>query len=163
MQTEVFEVDYKENRDILGSGKDDLFFLARITYKMKPNNNQNNCWNLRSQSPYPKITVNRNRYELSHRASFSVFKSSAKGKVIRHKCDNPYCCNPDHLESGTQKDNVQDQIKRGRHKYSNYTHCIKGHEYTSENTYTTPKGARQCRICKKIAKQAWQARQNGSN
>lgn len=28
------------------------------------------------------------------------------------------------------------------------THCIKGHEYTEENTYRYPNGARQCRICK---------------
>ena len=27
------------------------------------------------------------------------------------------------------------------------THCNHGHEYTKENTYTTPAGYRQCRIC----------------
>lgn len=37
-----------------------------------------------------------------------------KGVIIRHKCDNPGCCNPEHLESGTQKDNVADMFSRGR-------------------------------------------------
>lgn len=36
------------------------------------------------------------------------------GTVVRHKCDNPRCINPDHLELGTQADNVQDMIDRGR-------------------------------------------------
>lgn len=39
-----------------------------------------------------------------------------KGKVVRHKCDNPPCCNPNHLEIGIQKDNVMDCISRGRFK-----------------------------------------------
>lgn len=37
------------------------------------------------------------------------------GQVVRHKCDNPPCCNPDHLELGTQAENVQDSLDRGRH------------------------------------------------
>ncbi len=36
------------------------------------------------------------------------------GMVVRHKCDNPACVNPEHLEIGTQADNVLDMIKRGR-------------------------------------------------
>ena len=31
-----------------------------------------------------------------------------------HACDNPSCCNPGHLRWGTQKDNVDDAINRGR-------------------------------------------------
>lgn len=36
---------------------------------------------------------------------------------IRHTCDNPKCCNPSHLEIGTQLDNVRDCIERGRRRY----------------------------------------------
>lgn len=36
------------------------------------------------------------------------------GKVVRHSCDNPACINEDHLLIGTQADNMQDKVERGR-------------------------------------------------
>ncbi|PHS59692.1 MAG: HNH endonuclease [Alteromonas sp.] len=36
------------------------------------------------------------------------------GKVVRHRCDNPPCINPDHLELGTVADNNRDMADRGR-------------------------------------------------
>lgn len=36
------------------------------------------------------------------------------GMVILHACDNPACVRPDHLSIGTQKENVQDMLRKGR-------------------------------------------------
>jgi hypothetical protein len=51
----------------------------------------------------------------AHKVAFLLSKGPVPdGYVIRHACDNPLCCNPDHLDLGLQLDNVRDQILRGR-------------------------------------------------
>lgn len=37
-----------------------------------------------------------------------------EGIKVLHRCDNPPCCNPDHLFLGTQADNVADMKAKGR-------------------------------------------------
>ncbi|HEY6021278.1 MAG TPA: HNH endonuclease [Candidatus Paceibacterota bacterium] len=53
------------------------------------------------------------KYYLVHRLAFEE-RYGYLPEVVRHKCDNPSCYNPDHLEPGTQADNVRDMIERGR-------------------------------------------------
>ena len=55
---------------------------------------------------------------LAHRFAYVQAKGlrleAIEGKVVRHKCDNPRCINPLHLELGTHKDNTNDAVVRGR-------------------------------------------------
>lgn len=37
------------------------------------------------------------------------------GQMVRHKCDNSICCNPEHLELGSHADNTDDMVSRDRH------------------------------------------------
>lgn len=52
----------------------------------------------------------------AHRSAYEAVNGdgSASGLVVRHKCDNPPCCNPAHLEIGTNLDNSMDAWARGR-------------------------------------------------
>lgn len=43
-----------------------------------------------------------------------VAPEAIEDQVIRHTCDNPRCINPAHLVAGTNTDNVQDRVLRGR-------------------------------------------------
>jgi hypothetical protein len=54
----------------------------------------------------------------AHRVSYMLYNGDfpPEGLVIRHKCDNPRCVNPFHLDTGTKKDNAQDASERGRLK-----------------------------------------------
>lgn len=45
------------------------------------------------------------------------------GLVVRHKCDNPPCIDPDHLEIGTLADNVRDMDERGRRRPNRGEDC----------------------------------------
>jgi hypothetical protein len=60
----------------------------------------------------------RSAHEYAHRVAWELEHGHAApaGKVVRHKCDNQLCCNPAHLELGTQLDNIKDRQERGRHR-----------------------------------------------
>ena len=56
-----------------------------------------------------------NRRDVSaHRMSWLLHHEDAIDMLVLHKCDVRHCVNPDHLFLGTQKDNVQDCIDKGR-------------------------------------------------
>ena len=50
----------------------------------------------------------------AHRVSLMIAGVDIDGLVVRHRCDNPPCVNPSHLETGTQVENVEDIVERGR-------------------------------------------------
>lgn len=55
------------------------------------------------------------RASKAHRVSYELYVGPIpEGKLIRHKCDNVLCVNPDHLIPGTNAENMADMVARGR-------------------------------------------------
>lgn len=55
------------------------------------------------------------RLALTHRVAWELANGPIPvGLVVRHRCDNPPCCNPEHLELGSVADNSRDAKERGQ-------------------------------------------------
>ena len=78
---------------------------------------ESGCWEWvgsRNQKGYGLITIH-NKTTKAHRLAYQTWVGPIpEGLLIRHKCDNPPCINPEHLEPGTIQDNAQDMVERGR-------------------------------------------------
>ncbi len=76
------------------------------------------CWNWRgAKKPkgYGNIRVNK-KYLTAHRVAFEVANGPIpEGLIVCHVCDNPACCNPNHLMLGTIKSNAADMVLKNRH------------------------------------------------
>ncbi len=81
---------------------------------------KNECWETKQHLTkggygrvwiYPKMVY-------AHRVAWELTNGKIPpGMVICHKCDNPPCCNPDHLFLGTHLDNMADAKNKGRNSH----------------------------------------------
>lgn len=105
---------------------------------------------------------------LQHRAAYAYhFGPIPKNVIVRHKCDNPPCVNPYHLEIGTYSDNVRDCIERGRsrNQFSDRTHCKNGHLLGGDNVYPSiaARGGRDCKTCDLERKRLYRQRKKADH
>jgi len=103
----------------------------------------------KDQKGYGALYINGTKIQ-AHRAAYRLHVGKIpRGMLICHKCDNPKCINPKHLFAGTPSDNLRDCVKKGRHPLASKINCVRGHEFSPENTIWR-RGHRYCRQCKKI-------------
>lgn len=74
------------------------------------------CWPWTGAAdPYGRFKAQGKTF-LANRVAFSIANDDRleDGEIVRHRCDNPPCCNPAHLVDGTHFDNVADMLERDR-------------------------------------------------
>lgn len=91
----------------------------KCTLKAKTIKKENDCieWQgCKDSCGYGLIRNYENRKLIrTHRLSYELFNGEIpEGILVLHKCDNPPCCNPDHLFLGNYKDNMRDATDKGR-------------------------------------------------
>ncbi len=121
---------------------------------------ESGCWRYlgcTNSRGYGQIHFLGKQYEV-HRISAVInlgLDINNKREQSNHKeiCQYHDCFNPDHLYKGNNSTNAIDTVRNKTHRESKKTHCPKGHEYNDKNTWISPNGWRQCRICWGLSKQ----------
>lgn len=93
------------------SAKDEARFWSKV--RKTPG-----CWEWaasKNNSGYGCFSFNSKRWG-AHRFSWLIHHGDSKGLFVLHSCDNRSCVNPSHLWVGTQSANLQDMIKKKRHR-----------------------------------------------
>ena len=91
--------------------------IDRFWGKVKKTNDQNQCWLWTAYRNALGYGVVRwmNKTSLAHRVAWIInFGDVPEGLLVCHTCDNPPCNNPSHLFLGTNEDNMNDMISKGR-------------------------------------------------
>jgi hypothetical protein len=80
------------------------------------------CWlwiGHRDKAGYGKIGITKRRCKLAHRVAFELYNGPIPDDMdICHHCDNPPCCNPEHLFLGNALINARDKMAKGRRRLS---------------------------------------------
>lgn len=97
---------------------------------------------------------------MAHRFAYEASGTPIPGGLqLDHICRNRGCVNPAHLEPVTIRQNV---LRGAGITATNArkTECRNGHPFSTENTYTTPNGRRNCKACRRSSVRAWRTRTN---
>jgi uncharacterized protein (DUF433 family) len=103
-------------------------------------------WNGTIRGEYGAFGTTDGQIEMAHRVAWKLTNGPIPdGMDILHGCDNPPCCNPNHLHPGTTLENVTDMWNKGRAKkpYSLSKSSVLGIVEMSKKGYKPAEVARQ--------------------
>lgn len=78
--------------------------------------NEDDCWEWKAgtfNSGYGSFKY-KNKSIVASRMVWFLMNGEFPDLLVCHSCDNPLCCNPNHLFLGTELDNSRDMVSKGR-------------------------------------------------
>lgn len=79
------------------------------------------------------------------------------GKQVMHSCNNPPCCNPEHLSAGTHRDNMKHMVASDR-QARKYTDARVLEIYSLKGTMNGPAASRKLGIPRHTVHGIWSGR-----
>jgi hypothetical protein len=82
-----------------------------------------------------------------------------EGMLACHHCDNPPCVRPDHIFPGTNSDNINDAVNKGRWSKGPALrpYCKYGHLMEGDNVFYS-RTRRRCRQCRRVSFNKYKAK-----
>lgn len=112
---QVSRIQHNERWNVVEIKKslEDDFWERAIHRKIIINDILGECWETKREKEQFSY---KGKSMLSHRIAYMISKNTEipRNKLIRHKCDNNKCINPEHLLIGTNMENTNDMIERNR-------------------------------------------------
>lgn len=103
----------------------------------------------------------------AHRVAYMLYVGIIPdGMQVLHTCDNGMCVNPAHLWLGTNQDNVNDAINKGRRKYrskllDSEVNSIRGRsKVESAQSLAKEYGVHITSVCNIISNKTWDRRES---
>lgn len=91
--------------------------MRAIDVMSKLETKKNGCWEFTGAKDtygYGNVSID-GKFHKAHRVSYALEHGDVPDEmVVCHRCDNPPCCNPDHLFLGSKQDNYDDMKNKGR-------------------------------------------------
>lgn len=126
--------------------------LAHIMRRIRFDHNGCWLWNGATVGGYGAIKVEGRSFRL-HRLVYELIEGPvAEGLHLDHLCRQPGCCNPQHLEPVTPRENTLRGFGLAAIN-ARKTECPKGHPLVEGNLAAHPKHGRACLICKREREQ----------
>lgn len=92
-------------------------------------NKTDSCWLWTApcdRNGYGRFNITSKQKIMAHRGSWLLAGNTIpEGLILRHKCRNRNCVNPEHLETGTHQENCADMIRDGTIMRGKKHHSVK--------------------------------------
>jgi len=138
-------------------------------FEAKLTDGPGDCWlwtASKDRDGYGHFWPRQKAYRRAHRWSYEYHIGPIPdGLQLDHLCRNRACVNPYHLEPVSARTNTLRGTSFAA-VYADAEACIRGHEFTPENTRMQRRKSgvsRQCKECDRQANRSWHQRQKASN